>query len=288
MNGINQADMKMLATVIFWALHYDKVTTNLMVLHFNCKEEFAQASLVALHGLGVINRSNPNDENEPWTVMINDIGDINSDMLNILQMNGFTIKQISDALKGLPTEKKKVASNILTDRTHTWFDLDKTKPEEDKLYLIRLCNKNKIFIESRTEIVYIEDIKIAKFVNNEWSIEGPFPLYDFSPCSKMESINDGCIVTHFAEVNEKEIDQWHHRFDPHHKYDSLKIYVDDDNIEDFYRALIIASSCISKEAINYPEDHEVRIKLEEAYKYICDMQTALDRGGNINHAMDKK
>lgn len=286
MNGINASDMKMLTTIIFWALHYDQVTPQLMMLHFNCKEEFARASLVALHSIGIINKSNPGDDKEPWSVMYNEITDIPNDLLNVLQMNGYTIVQISEALKGLPKEKKKVSSNILTDKAHEWVSVADEFPEENKKCLIRFYDLEKIYLESRTEIVYLEDIKVAYYDGNEWKIEGPFPLYDFSPCSKNETINKGCIVTHWANVTEKELEQWEHRFDPHYQYTKFSIEIDDDKNEALYRALILAGSCISKEAIQYPSDNDVRIKLEEAYKFICDMQTVMDRGGDIN-AMDK-
>ena len=282
MNGINASDMKMLTTIIFWALHYDQVTPQLMMLHFNCKEEFAEASLVALHSIGIINKSNPGDAKEPWLVMYHEITDIPNDLLNVLQMNGYTIVQISEALKGLPKEKKKVSSNILTDKAHKWVSVADEFPEENKKCLIRFYDPEKIYLESRTEIVYLEDIKVASYDGDKWTIDGPFPLYDFSPCSKNETINDGCLVTHWANATEKELEQWEHRFDPHHQYTNFSISIDDDKIESIYRALILAGSCISKEAIQYPSDTDVRIKLEEAYKYICDLQTVMDRGGDIN------
>ena len=113
----------------------------------------------------------------------------------------------------------------------------------DKLVLIRLQSPDKVFMESRTEIVYLEDLKIAKFVNGVWEIEGPFPLFDFSPLSKFAKLNDDTIVTHWAELSDKEIEAWHHRFDNHFEYNTFKVEIDDDKKEDIYRALILAASC---------------------------------------------
>lgn len=286
MNGINQADMKMLSTIIFWALHYDTITPQLLILHFNCSEEFANAVIVAMHSMGVLNKKNPNNDKEPWIVTYTELTDIPGDMLNLLQMNGYDFKQIAEALKGLPATKKKVSSNILTDTTHSWKTIEDGYPDIDVPVVIRLFDPGKIYMESRTEIVYIEDIKIASWNGVEWIIRGPFPLFDFSTCSKLTKVNEGVKVTHWASSTEKEISQWDHRYDPLYNYTDLKLFVDNDHLESLYKALILAASSLSKEAIQYPSDNEIRQRYEAAYKYICDLQTAIDRGGDIN-ALDK-
>ena len=282
MNGISQVDMRMLSNIIFWALHYDTITPQLMMLNFNCKEEFAEASIVALHSLGVLNKNNPGDNKEPWVVMYHELTDIPNDMLNVLQSNGYTLSQLGEALKGMPKEKKKVSSNILTDKTHKWISTEENMPENDTPVIIRLYNPNQIYLENRTEIVYVEDIKIASYNGTEWIIRGPFPLYDFSMCSKMSKVNEGIKVTHWAAPTDKEIDQWDNRYNHLFKYDELKVSIDDEHRESFYRSLILAGSCLAREVANFPKESEVRPKFEAAYKYICDLQTAMDRGGDIN------
>lgn len=287
MQNVNPADMKILSEIIFWAIHYDAVTPQMLMLKMGCKAEFAEAAFHALYSLGVISKNNPNNDKEPWIVMYVSIEDIPNEMINVLCQYGKDIKQIMKALEGLPKEKKKVTSNILSDKAHTWIDIKDEMPNEDEIVVIRMVNENKVYMQSRTELVYMEDLKIAKYCPNNddiFLIEPPFPLYDYSPCSTNQFINkgDGVKITHWAKLKQEEIDSWHHRFDPHFKYNELKLYCGDDHIEEVYRALVLAASCIGKEAIQYPKDNEVRTKLEKAYNYICDLQAAMDRGGDVN------
>lgn len=291
MQGINPADMRILSDIIFWTIHYDYVTPQMLQLKFGCKPEFAIAAFQALYQMGVIGKNNPNDDKEPWVVMYVDIEDIPNEMINVLCQNGKDIKMIIKALEGLPKEKKKVQSNILSDKTHKWIDIEDESPNNGETVLIRIVNPNKIYMENRTELVYMEDLKIATYYPNDqdkFLIEGPFPLFDYSPCSlgRFIKYDEGAKVTHWERVIKDQLHQWKHRFDPHSKYETLKLDCSEDHIEELYRALVLAASCIGKEAIQYPKDHEVRLKLEKAYNYMCDLQATMDRGGDIN-AVDK-
>lgn len=283
MQGVNPADMKILATSIFWALHYDTINMNMMMLRFGCNEEFAQATFAAMEGIGVIQKIN----NTTWAVCAGSIEELPNGLVNVLCANGFTIKNISDAIKGLPKDKKKLSSNILAGENHKWIDINEKKPTPFAPVLIRMQDTNKVFAESRTEIVYVEDLKIAHWNSEKWIIEGPFPKYDFSPCSSHENVNEDCIVTHWADVTEEDLDHWKHRFDPANEYEVFKINMDESHQEGLYKATLFANSLLMREAMAYPEDSENRKRLEEAYRYMCDIQCVIDRGGDINHAMGK-
>ncbi len=277
-----QQNMKMISELIVWAFHYDAITPQMIMLKLNCTADMANAIIITLHTLGILNKNDPSNDAEPWIVMINRLQDIPNHMLNVLQADGHSLEEITEALKGLPKEKKKISSNILSDRAHEWTAVQDKAPEENIPIIIRICNPEKEFIETKTEIVYLEDTKIGLWDGNKWIICGPHPKYDFSPCSDKENLREGCNVTHWAKCSGTELKGWKSRLDPHHKYDHMYIDVDEDKIEDLYRSLILACSCLAKEAIHYPKDHEVRIKLEEAYGYICDFQAAFDRNGSIN------
>lgn len=281
MQGISPADMKMLSTIIFWAIHYDTVNPNMMMLRFGCNEDFALATFTAMENIGVIQQIN----NAQWKVVASKIEELPNGLVNVLCANGFTIKDISDAIKGLPKDKKKISSNILAGETHKWNDIKEVPPTPFAPILIRMQDINQVFMESRTEIVYVEDLKIAHWNSEKWVIEGPFPKYDFSPCSDHENVNEDCEVTHWAEVTEEDLDHWKHRYDPSQEYEEFKIDIDDAHEEELYKATILANSLIMREAMAYPEGHENRLRLESVYRYMCDIQCAIDRGGNINNAV---
>ena len=279
------ADLKLLADAIFWVIHYDTVTPQMYMLKTGCTEQFAMAAFVTLHKLGLIVKDNPNDD-KPWFVTVSRIEQLPNDMINMLSANGHDLKAISEAIKGLPKEKKKPTSNILKDKAHKWIEIDNSNMPTNPV-LIRLCNPGITFVESRTEIIYAEDLKIAEWDGGKWVIRGPYPLHDYSPCTDRDKINGGVDVTHWAEVTDKELEQWDHRYDSFHNYDTFSITVDDEMKEKLYHALVLAASALSNDSLQYPPEDETHKALQDAYEYICDLQVVFDRGGDI-HAVDKK
>ena len=282
----NPSDLKLLADAMFWVLHYDTVTPHMYMLKTGCTEQFAAATFIALSKIGIIVKSNQSSNDFNWIVTITRMDQIPNDMLNVLCANGHDIKSISNALQGLPKGKKKVESNILKDSAHKWNEIGDDVPTDTPI-IIRLTNPNITFMESRNTIIYAEDLKIASYDGVKWTIRGPYPMYDYSPCSNKDQISSDAEVTHWSTVNDKDIENWDHRFDQFHEYNEFKLKVDDDKSEAVYHALLLAASALSNAAVNYNPEDETRQAFEDAYQYICDLQVVFDRGGDIN-AVDKK
>lgn len=179
--------------------------------------------------------------------------------------------------------EKKIVSNILME-PRKWIDVLEKKPPEDVPVVIRLCNENIIVAEDDENVIYAEDIKIGRLVDNEtgFKIDAPFPRFDFSPLSDQENIKEGTSVTHWAYPSEGELEAWYTRFQPFREYKHLCIQVDDDNIKDVYRALLFGASSISRLYNFNPtqvphEDASEDIKeLYRFYEVLCDLQSYID------------
>lgn len=180
---------------------------------------------------------------------------------------------------------KKELSLILQGRSHKWFPIEDTKIIAGNPYIVRLVDKNYIMYETDDELVYREDIQIARFIDGKWKIEGPFPKMDFSLCSERENLKNGVEVTHIAYPTEDDVNAFHQRYDPIYKYNKFIIDVDDNMVDELYHAIIIAKGCMSKMSINFEGNNEDLNKIQKAYDLLSDMQCVFDRGGDI-HAMD--
>lgn len=174
---------------------------------------------------------------------------------------------------------KEIVSNILRE-ARPWRDATKVKPDPGQLVVIRITNPDIIYVETETEILPSEDMKIAKFnrnqdgVNGIWVIEPPYPKFDYSPLSNKEQLYPGTMVTHWAVPEEGEIEGWKTRFNPSGIYKKLNIEVDDDHLELVYRALIWASAYIQKAN---PDDPDAKRLASVLY----DLQYVLDTGKPI-------
>lgn len=181
---------------------------------------------------------------------------------------------------GLPQDKKKEISNILTRTNYDWFAVDEHVPENDNVVAIRIENRGDIVDESRADIEYAEAVYLARYVGTEWKIEPPHLLYDLSTMTKEEKVSDNekVHVTHWAEVSEDEIERWEHRLDILGDYGWMKFEVDGYEEEKVYKAITLASSIISNNLQMMPEN-AFKDEVAYAYRVLIDIQNTMDQGG---------
>lgn len=159
------------------------------------------------------------------------------------------------------TDKKKVVSNILSS-SRDWHNSNDVKPEENTQVVMRICDPSKSYGETEEEIYVAEDIKVGVYIpdendpnKGEWFVSPPYPKYDFSPLTNREKLKEGASVTHWAEVNDDELDDWSNRFEPRGEYNRLRIDIDPEYEEYFYRLMIHQANAINSR-ITYMESQE--------------------------------
>ena len=158
--------------------------------------------------------------------------------------------------------KKKISKLLNEDRN--WHNVHDTLPNPDQIVFIRFTNPHYIYYETDVEIYYAEDLKLAKCTRDyddpdniekcSWSIIPPYPKYDYSPLSKYDKINEGSVVTHWAEANDENIKDWNNRFNISDDYITLKFDIDDDHSELMYKALMFAMGYIGNAYVNNKSD----------------------------------
>jgi hypothetical protein len=174
---------------------------------------------------------------------------------------------------------KKIASHVLK-QPRTWIESKTNLPENAEPVVIRLCHDTLSAGESETEIYPLEDIKVGYFDSNleKWIIMGPHPKYDFSKLSSKGDIKDHVDVTHWATLDEGELQGWNTRFDRSKSYGLLELRVDEENEKEVYRALLHGSAYIHTYG-----DPEMKPLAEILY----DLQHCIDFGNNNNTPSDK-
>lgn len=140
---------------------------------------------------------------------------------------------------------KKVVSQLLKEKRN-WIETEKETPKDIGAVVIRLCHRTAVSGETDTEIYPLEDIKVAKYVDENWYILPPHPKYDYSPLSKHEAILNDVDVTHWAVLEEGELIGWTTRLDRIGKYSNIELHVDPENEPHVYRALVYGSAFINK------------------------------------------
>lgn len=188
--------------------------------------------------------------------------------------------------------KKKEISKILRE-TRDWHNIKDKLPDPGQKVVIRFVNKKFIYNETEDEIYYSEDIKVATCIRDyndpdniekcTWSIEPPYPKYDYSPLSNKDKLLDGTVVTHWAIPDDEELEGWMTRFDLIGSYITLHIETDEDNDEDLYRALMWGASFIARsapEAFNDPDS-----KIKKYYEILCDLQNCMDKNIKIENGV---
>lgn len=205
--------------------------------------------------------------------------DLAPPVLWLLMTDGkFKKEEIEEVLAKLPPIEKKEVSSILSENSEfDWINIEDQPAPENKPVAIRFYDPSKNYGESADMIFIAEDMKIATLEDGIWSILPPYPLYDYSPLSNKSSINENCIVTHWAEVSDEEMEGWNTRFNPLSTYKHLNIEVDKDHEELLYKTLLWSSRFI-RQAMEANKDNGTSGDLMKYYEILCDLQYCMDTG----------
>lgn len=173
-------------------------------------------------------------------------------------------------------------TSMLNDDNFNWNVTKESIVPIDKIIMIRMVHPDTFFNQLDTtsfpkhiqealakSYEYLEECTLAKWNGNEWLLEPPFPLYNYSPFTDNNKIKNDVIVEHWTEVTDELIDNWHRRFDFINDYKHLKLEVDEEHKHDVYTALLHGAAALN--AINNDE----LIKYRDI---LYDLQSSLDKG----------
>lgn len=275
-SDVDQRSRKMMADVFFSALDYPTISEAKLKLKYPyLVDQTIQELLVAMLNLQLIS-SLPSGE---YQVNPRSLDDIIPPVLWLMMNDGrYKKEEIEKKVLALPKiDKKRISSILSKEDGFKWIHINDTKPPLNTPVVFRFYDPNKSYGESFTEILEAEDMKVGTFDGKDWKILPPFPLYDSSPLSDKDKLNDGAIVTHWAEVDEVTMEGWNTRFDPMGTYKHLNIEVDKEHEKELYRALLWASSFIrsNMESNNNPESNK---ELFSFYRILVDLQWCMDNG----------
>ena len=270
-NNENTNGYDILANVIMFIFKHDQTCAADIISRFKLSIEATNNIIETMCAANIIEPVNDEGIN---IVKAKCFSDINDGIIEFLNNNGFSNEEINDAFKSLTTEEKEEVSIILTEK-RDWVDALTTKPDVDIPVVVRLVNKNLIYTENRSEVFYAEDIKIAQWDGEKWTIIPPYPKYDYSPITKFGNLNEGTIVSHWAEVGNDELESWKNRFNRFSDF-NMKIEIDPEYEEDVYRALMWGAAYISK--FGGPDFNACPSGegLKKMYETLCDMQACID------------
>lgn len=268
--SMNTIGHDILANIIMYIFKHDTITGADIINRFKLSIEATTNVITMMGASGIIGT----EEAGVHPVTVKCLDDINEGIVEFLNDHGFTKEMIVDAFKALPTEKKEEVSIILRENRN-WRDAETTMPEIGLPVAIRLLDRSKIYTENRSEVLYAEDIKIAQWDGEKWTILPPYPKFDYSPLSKFGELNEGVAVSHWGDVLVEELHAWQRRFDRFHGY-NLKIEVDPDYEEEVYRALMWGAAYISKFGGPDFNNDDPDNGLRKMYTTLCDMQACMD------------
>lgn len=259
-----------LANVIMYILKHEAISGADIINRFKLSIEATTNIITTMGASGIIGP----EEAGVHPVTAKCLDDINEGIVEFLNDHGFTKEMIVDAFRTLTTEEKEEVSIILNEK-RDWRDASQVKPDLNVPVAIRLVNKSMIYTENKAEVLYAEDIKIAQWDGEKWTIIPPYPKFDYSPLSKHSELKEGTEVSHWGDILAEELENWQRRFDRFYDYD-LHIEVDPEHEEDVYRALMWGAAYISK--FGGPDFHNdvEENGLQKMYKILCDMQACMD------------
>lgn len=187
-------------------------------------------------------------------------------------------RQLKDNLNRSIPRSKHIISNVLVADHRTWYCSDEDLPIDDNPVMIRLVDRNQVVNETEEAIIYLEDMKVGRYhaESKTWTIEPPFPKYDYSPLSSKETVKENAEISHWSKLRKDELDSWQCRLKPLNAYSYLTLHVDPEHDEKVYLALIHAMNCIVRvggESMFSPNSNS---ELLEHYKVLCDLQAAMD------------
>lgn len=217
----------------------------------------------------------PGDEDNTYVIPFKSFDDIPDKLKDIMSSNGV---DLDDVKAYMGNADKTISSNIVATHDENWISVEDKLPDKDVPVVAHIINRNIVDYETRCEVYYIEDAKIASWDGNKWVIMGPHPLFDYSPCTSKFDLNEGCEVVHWTPATEQAVEEWRHRLDPSHIYESFEMSFDNKYKSDMYKALLMGATCIKHE-MDSTDDEKVKHTLAQAYGYIMDIRCVMDRGG---------
>ena len=177
------------------------------------------------------------------------------------------------------TEGKPRYSQVLQ-QDRNWTRPSEKLPEENSPVVLRLMHSTELGGEDESYLYPIEDIMVGYYSSGHWVIASPFPKYDYSRLSNKSVINENVEVTHWADLNEGELEGWKTRFNRIREYGKLVLEVDEDSEEDVYRALMWAGHFIAMAA--GPDFYNKDSDMRKWYEILCDLQNAIEGNNNGN------
>lgn len=185
-------------------------------------------------------------------------------------------------------EKIMVSKILNIEVANKWHDIEKDGyPKPGERVVIRFYSPSVIVEEKETEVIPLEEAKIAKYVvgyhdntKGRFIIDPPYPLFDYSPLSNKGDINNGCIVSHWRYPSAEEINSWDNRFTVMHKYDKLLFTTDHEHMELAYRSFIWAAAYIRQFVDGEDANNMVG--------FLDDLITLMDHGSYIENGFELK
>lgn len=245
-------------------------------------DDIYQQMIVLLSNMGIIEPLNVIHENtDAFDCIIHCWNNIADDIKELLINTGHTEEEIRKLLNELPDDQKEIISRIIndTDPDIHWNEVSEMLPPDDVIVVIRIYNPTIVAQENDRQKLLVEDISVAKWTGSEWNIVGPYPCIDYSPLVQRDKINkeNGAIVSHWREINPDELDSWIHRYDAIRDYGYLDVFVDDENKEIVYRALVHGSNVLDKLSKDPNNDEQINAGIKELSNVLNDMAGCLDR-----------
>lgn len=270
LNVFSDGEKQTLADIMYWAIARDDLNPVKLSSRFRVEMEHANTMIQFL-----INKKFFVVKNQRLVVT----KDIPADLMDNLK-RFYDEELINNALKGVKPEDKREYSNILSRTQYLWFDLEEHVPENSEIVAIRVVDQNNVVDESRVDIEYSEAVYLARYTGTDWKIEPPYLAYDLGGMTKRDAIVDDERIkaTHWAEVDEVEIERWKHRFDVIGDY-ALKFETDKEHREAVYKALSTAGGIITS-ALSSITDPSFRQKVIDAYQVVSDIQNTMDIDSN--------
>lgn len=252
-HDFQENDKTIIALALFEILGYKEIDKNFINNKFTFINENSVNLLYNLFEYNGIITLNNNDK---YDVNINNFTDLSIEFNNILKKYGrYSFNDIQYRLNNKKPSKI-IISEILTSYKYNWNDINYIIPPSDEIVIIRFCNPNIIEKETDINVYVLEDKKLAKYNNGKWTILPPYFKYDYNPLSNKDSIIDGAIVTHWAEISEDDLKSWEDRFKFKSGFTNLSISCDEENEKELFDALLYSILKLTKLFYNFKNNPE--------------------------------
>lgn len=198
------------------------------------------------------------------------------------------------------SEKKRISRILAENRD--WHNVKDCLPPANTQVLIRFTDPGLVFAENDKEILVAENSKIGRCVRDfdnpdditkcSWVIDPPYPKYDFSPLANKDRINEGAVVTHWATPTQEDLNYYNHQFDFKYEFELLRFEVDQQDEEDFYKALMNAIASLTwVYGTKEPEEQSAKDQWKEAQLWrqlLEELLRCIDHGAYIKNGKTVK